>query len=124
MASEPVKEKVTMTSEGKKPASLHVLTPSDNSGSIITQVQLTRDNYDEWARAMRTSLRAKKNFRFIDGSIEQPDKDSSELEDWWTVNSMLVSWMLNNRANIAIYHNVYGDCTGFVGRYQRAIFYC
>ena len=84
-----------MTSEGKKPASSYLLTSSDNPGNIITQVQLKGDNYDEWARAMRTSLRAKKKFGFIDGTINQPDDDSTELEDWWTVNSMLVSWMLN-----------------------------
>ncbi|KAA3480265.1 retrovirus-related Pol polyprotein from transposon TNT 1-94 isoform X1 [Gossypium australe] len=44
---------------------------------------------------MRIALRAKKKFRFIYGTIEQLDDDSSKLEDWWTVNSMLVSWMLN-----------------------------
>ncbi|KAB2015997.1 hypothetical protein ES319_D08G065700v1 [Gossypium barbadense] len=44
---------------------------------------------------MRTTLRAKKKFKSIDGTIEQLDVDFSEFEDWWTVNSMMVSWMLN-----------------------------
>ncbi|KAJ0091648.1 hypothetical protein Patl1_14686 [Pistacia atlantica] len=47
----------------------YYLSTSDNPGNIITQVQLKGDNYDEWARAMRTTLRAKKKFGFIDGTI-------------------------------------------------------
>ena len=56
---------------------------------------MKEDNYDEWARAIRTALRAKKKFGFIDGTVKKPKEDSPELEDWWTVNSMLVSWILN-----------------------------
>ncbi|XP_073051665.1 uncharacterized protein [Primulina eburnea] len=63
--------------------------------ATITQVQLRGENYEEWARAMRTALRAKKKFGFIDGSVKEPPDDSTEQEDWWTVNSMLVSWILN-----------------------------
>ncbi|KAJ8628491.1 hypothetical protein MRB53_021798 [Persea americana] len=70
------------------------LNSNDNPGNIITQVQLKGDNHDEWARAMRTSLRAKK-YGFIAGTIPQPDEKSADLEDWWTVNSMLVSWIFN-----------------------------
>ncbi|KAJ8644902.1 hypothetical protein MRB53_006650 [Persea americana] len=67
------------------------LNSNDNPGNIITQVQLKGDNYDEWARAMRSSLRAKKKYGFIAGTIPQPDEKLADLEDWWTVNSMLVS---------------------------------
>ncbi|KAH9764454.1 hypothetical protein KPL70_001531 [Citrus sinensis] len=68
---------------------------SDNPGTIITQVQLQGTNYDEWARAMWTALRAKKKFNFVDGTVKQPADDSADLEDWWMVNSMLVSWIQN-----------------------------
>ena len=44
---------------------------------------------------MRTALRAKKKYGFVDGTIKQPDKNASKIEDWWTVNSMLVSWVFN-----------------------------
>ncbi|KAL6320160.1 hypothetical protein AAG906_004669 [Vitis piasezkii] len=63
----------------------YALTSNDNLG----------ENYDEWAHAMRTALRAKKKYGFVDGSIKQPDNDSPKLEDWWTINSMLVSWVFN-----------------------------
>ncbi|XP_071900938.1 uncharacterized protein [Coffea arabica] len=80
---------------GKKFVSPYILTSNDNPGAIITQVQLKGDNYDEWALAMRTALRAKKKMGFIDGTMKQLDNDSANLEDWWTVNLMIVSWILN-----------------------------
>ena len=78
---------------GKTMMSLYFLSDSDNPGTIITQVQLRGTNYDEWARAMRTALRAKKKFGFVDGTVKQPADDSADLEDWWMMNSMLVSWI-------------------------------
>ena len=41
------------------------------------------------------ALHAKKKYGFIDGTIEQPVDDLLDLEDWWAVNSMLVSWVFN-----------------------------
>ena len=75
--------------------SVYTLHSNDNPGNIITQVQLKGENYDEWQRAVWTALRAKKKFGFVDGTVKQPTEDSPEIEDWWTVNSMLVSWVLN-----------------------------
>ena len=49
-----------------KTISLFFLLTNDNLGNIITQVYLKGDNYDEWARAIKTTLQAKK-FGFIDG---------------------------------------------------------
>ena len=71
------------------------ITSLDNPGLTITQVQLKGDNYDEWARSIRTALRARKKFGFVDGTIKQPDEKSGDLEDWWTINSLLVSWIRN-----------------------------
>ncbi|XP_073133737.1 uncharacterized protein [Henckelia pumila] len=79
----------------EKKTSQYHLSANDNLGNIITQVQLKGENYEEWARAMRTTLWAKKKFAFIDGSVKQPPDNSSEQEYWWTVNSMLVSWIIN-----------------------------
>lgn len=41
------------------------------------------------------SLRARRKWGFVKGTIEAPKKGTSEMEDWWTVQSMLVSWILN-----------------------------
>jgi len=72
------------------------ITTFDNLSLLITQVQLKGEYYDEWARSVRTALRARKKFDFIDGSIKRPIDDSTDLlEDWWTINSLLVSWIRN-----------------------------
>ncbi|KAF7836829.1 auxin response factor 19-like isoform X1 [Senna tora] len=71
------------------------LTSLDNPGLSITQVHLKGDNYDEWARDIRTALRARKKFGFVDGTIPKPEEKSCDLEDWWTINSLLVSWIRN-----------------------------
>ncbi|KAK3021081.1 hypothetical protein RJ639_046102 [Escallonia herrerae] len=79
----------------RKIISPYDLTTNDNPGIIITQVQLKGENYDEWARLIQTALRARKKFGFIDGTIKRPDENSSDLEDWWTINSLLVYWIRN-----------------------------
>lgn len=61
----------------------------------MTRVQLKGENYDEWARSLRTALRARKKFGFVDGSLKRPKDGSPDLEDWWTNNSSLVSWIMN-----------------------------
>lgn len=38
---------------------------------------------------------ARRKWGFIEGTIKHPTEGSSEMEDWWTVLSMLVSWILN-----------------------------
>ena len=63
--------------------------------SLITQVQLRGENYDEWARAMKTSFRARRKWSFIDGTIKKPEEGSFVMENWWAVQAMLVSWILN-----------------------------
>jgi len=71
------------------------ITSRGNPGLSIAQVQLRGENYDEWARSFRTALRARKKFGFVDGTIKRPDEKSKDLEDWWTINSLLVSWIRN-----------------------------
>ncbi|XP_021769501.1 uncharacterized protein LOC110733723 [Chenopodium quinoa] len=82
---------------------------SDGPGNIITPVQLRGENYDEWARAIRTSLKAKRKYGFVDGSIK---KDSDKLDDWEAIHSMLVSWITNTldpsvRATIGEYDDAH-----------------
>nr|GLL46085.1 copia protein (gag-int-pol protein) [Ipomoea trifida] len=80
----------------KRVVSPYELNSNDNPGNVITQVRLRGDeNYDEWARAMKTSLRARRKWGFVEGTILEPKPESIEYEDWWTVQSMLVSWIRN-----------------------------
>nr|GEZ01788.1 retrovirus-related Pol polyprotein from transposon TNT 1-94 [Tanacetum cinerariifolium] len=62
---------------------------------LLLWVTIMGENYDEWTRSLRTTLRARKKFGFVDGTIKQPDDKSLDLEDWWTNNSLIVSWITN-----------------------------
>ncbi|GJU64569.1 retrovirus-related pol polyprotein from transposon RE2 [Tanacetum coccineum] len=73
----------------------YLLMTGDNPGNLITHVQLKGVNYKEWAMAMRTAFRAKKKIGFIDGTIKEPATGSADVEDWWMINSMIVSWIFN-----------------------------
>ncbi|XP_062100880.1 uncharacterized protein LOC133806808 [Humulus lupulus] len=67
---------------------------SDNPGNVITPIQLCGSNYDEWARAIRTSLQAKRKYGFVEGKVPKPTTPE-KLEDWTVVHSMLIAWLLN-----------------------------
>ncbi|KAK4417314.1 hypothetical protein Salat_2557000 [Sesamum alatum] len=111
MSANDDKKKGTTSGNDSTIASPYTLHPSDNPGMIISPVQLRGENYDEWARSMRNALRAKKKLGFIDGTVTRPSDDSSEIEDWWMVNSMLVAWVFNTiepslRSTITYMENV------------------
>jgi len=61
---------------------------------VITPIQLRGPNYDEWARAIQTSLQAKRKYGFVEGKITKPTTPE-KLEDWNAVHSMLIAWLLN-----------------------------
>ena len=58
-------------------------------------MQLRGKNYEEWARAIKILLCARRKWGFIHGTHKLPDESALEMEDWWTVQCMLVSWILN-----------------------------
>jgi hypothetical protein len=61
-----IEKKIDLVKKIPSPYDLHT---SDNPGNLITQVQLKGENYDEWSKAMRTSLRARRKWGFVEGSI-------------------------------------------------------
>ncbi|XP_074306524.1 uncharacterized protein LOC141641774 [Silene latifolia] len=60
----------------------------------ISNVVLRRDNYDDWRNSMRMSLKSRRKFGFIDGSIKKPT-DPFYLENWEVVHCTLVQWIRN-----------------------------
>ncbi|CAH9105980.1 unnamed protein product [Cuscuta epithymum] len=72
----------------------YFLGPQDRPGDFITPVRLTSNNYDDWSNAIRLALRARRKYVFVDGSIDKPAPPCTE-EDWLTIHSMIVSWLLN-----------------------------
>uniref|UniRef100_A0A803M6X4 Retrotransposon Copia-like N-terminal domain-containing protein n=1 Tax=Chenopodium quinoa TaxID=63459 RepID=A0A803M6X4_CHEQI len=74
------------------PSSPYYLGSDDQPGNTITHVILKGDNYLAWSRAITLSLKSRRKFVFINGTITKPTK--KKLLDLETVNSMLVSWIL------------------------------
>lgn len=65
----------------------------DSPGNIITNIKLCEENYEEWSRSFRLALHARRKHSFVDCTITK-SKTSSELEDWYTVHSMIVFWIM------------------------------
>lgn len=78
------------------PTSPFYLHPSDHQGLSICPVILKGDNYQEWSTSMKNAFRAKRKMGFLDGSITKPDDASAEIDDWYSVNSMLIGWVVQS----------------------------
>ncbi|KAK9678211.1 hypothetical protein RND81_11G196400 [Saponaria officinalis] len=76
------------------PMSPYYLGGQDGPGAIITHVKLRSDNYEEWSRSLRMSLKSRRKFGFCDGTITKPT-DKSALENWEVVNCTIVQWIMN-----------------------------
>lgn len=44
---------------------------------------------------MWLALRAKKKLGFMEGSIAKPKAGTVKKEEWWIINTMVDSWILN-----------------------------
>lgn len=66
----------------------------DRPGDLITPVRLKSNNYDEWARFIHLALLARRKYGFVNGTIMEP-KAPFTSEDWLTIYSMLISWLMN-----------------------------
>ncbi|KAL9673822.1 hypothetical protein QQ045_030084 [Rhodiola kirilowii] len=56
---------------------------------------LKGDNYQEWEQALRNAFRARRKLAFIDGRITQPAETDAHYDDWCSVNSMMIGWILH-----------------------------
>ncbi|KAH9678849.1 retrovirus-related pol polyprotein from transposon RE1 [Citrus sinensis] len=77
-------------------SSPYYLHPFDHLGMIISPMKLNGENYEEWSCSMRNAFRARRKQLFLNGKIEKPAEDAPEIEDWWSVNSMLVGWIFTS----------------------------
>ncbi|CAH9094830.1 unnamed protein product [Cuscuta europaea] len=78
------------------PGSPYFLHSFDIPGLNICGITLRgKENYREWSIVMRNAFRAKWKLGFLDGSITISE-DKSGIEDWYTVNSMAVGWLMTS----------------------------
>lgn len=79
--------------------SSYYLHSSSGPGIMITAVVFDKSDYDLWERVVRTTLKAKNELGFIEGTITKATvkekEEFLELDTWEMANSTLYSWMLN-----------------------------
>jgi len=70
------------------------------------------------------SLRARRKWGFIDRTHTEPENDAPELDDCCTVQSMIVSWILNT-LELSL-RTIRGDREGEddMGGHQRMFLFC
>ncbi|XP_056693641.1 uncharacterized protein [Spinacia oleracea] len=85
--------------------------PQDRPGDLITPTKLKRDNYEDWAADVRTALKSKRKFGFLNGTYRKPEPPCTQ-DDWETLHAMLVSWIMNTidpevKTNLSKYDDAY-----------------
>ncbi|XP_074266507.1 uncharacterized protein LOC141589782 [Silene latifolia] len=88
------------TDTSTPPPKIDVMSPyylgsHDIPSQTVTHVKLRSDNYEEWSRSMRMSLKSRRKFGFCDGSIPKPT-DNFHLEQWEVVHCTLVQWIMHS----------------------------
>ena len=81
---------------------LVLITSVLHQSSILVSNLFNESGFTSWKRSMVIALSAKNMLDFVDGSISQPSTEASEYSQWYRVNSMVTSWLLNSlHKNIA-----------------------
>ncbi|XP_074318261.1 uncharacterized protein LOC141655061 [Silene latifolia] len=88
-----------MTGDDIEPPKLDFSNPyylgsHDIPGAKISHVTLRRDNYDDWRNSIRMSLKSRRKFGFVDGSIKNPTT-KFDLDNWEVVHCTIIQWIRN-----------------------------
>ncbi|XP_074306539.1 uncharacterized protein LOC141641790 [Silene latifolia] len=65
----------------------------DIASLVLTDIKLGPDNYEEWSRSMKMSLKSRRKFGFCDGSVAKPT-DSTLLGQWEVIHCTVVQWIM------------------------------
>lgn len=81
---------------------LYFIASSDNPNSVLVTFVFNGVGFNSWKRSMMISLAAKNKIGFIDALITKPSYSDPSFSNWFRVNSMVISWILNSpHKNIA-----------------------
>ncbi|XP_074289127.1 uncharacterized protein LOC141614265 [Silene latifolia] len=75
-------------------SSSYYLGSHDVPSAKISNIMLTKYNYQDWHKSMRMSLKSRQKFGFVDGTIKKPT-DHVTLDNWEVVHCTLVQWIRN-----------------------------
>lgn len=92
---EILEKKNTPKPETKNTTQAYHLNNFDNLGTPLVTTLLNGENYRTWAGSIKTTLRAKMKFDFIDGSIKKPLSQYEVYHDREKTDSMVTTWLIN-----------------------------
>jgi len=70
--------------------------PSEGPNFFLVTPPLDGSKYLTWSRSMIRAFGAKNKLKFIDGSMEIPDKDDLNRSAWERCNHLIQSWIINS----------------------------
>ncbi|XP_074276256.1 uncharacterized protein LOC141600007 [Silene latifolia] len=89
------------------PSSPYYLGSQDGPGAKISNIELRHDNYDAWQMSMKMSLKSRRKFGFVDGTIKKPTTQF-DLENWEAVHCTIVQWIRNTISPSLLDNVTYG----------------
>lgn len=75
------------------------LSSSDHPNMSIGNIMFNRSNYLAWSRSIKIGVGAKLKLGFIDGSLQRPNPNSTNLLHWIQYDNMVRSWLLSLMQN-------------------------
>ncbi|KAL6126662.1 hypothetical protein ACLB2K_074708 [Fragaria x ananassa] len=69
---------------------------SDQTGGALIPILLEEDNYQSWQEAIQDALDVKNKTGFLDGTLERPEADGEERQQWQRCNTMVKHWLLGS----------------------------
>ncbi|KAL4554804.1 hypothetical protein LXL04_037410 [Taraxacum kok-saghyz] len=68
---------------------------SDTHMFLVSNPLIGRENYMQWKYSIRIALGEKRKVGFNDGTMNKPETQGTELDDWISNDCMVRSWLLN-----------------------------
>ena len=95
MADVPVTPAYTLA-DMQDPANPFYLHPNESPSLVLASVPLSESNFHSWQRSMKMSLLTKNKLGFVDGSIQEPDANSTIHPFWRRCNTMVLAWIVRS----------------------------
>ncbi|KAL2923984.1 hypothetical protein RDABS01_015475 [Bienertia sinuspersici] len=84
------------------PSSPFYLGSGDQPGNLISHVILKGDNYLAWSRAITLSLKSRRKFGFVDGTISKPTEKKKMLD--WQLRSAITACEQSKSMSVEEYY--------------------
>ena len=86
----------TTAANGDSVNPFYLSSSDNNTVQLVSQKLIGGRNYFPWARPMIIALTSRHRTAFVDGTIAEPNSDSSQFILWTRCNMTVLSWIINS----------------------------